>query len=315
MGARSSIEWLRGADGSEGSTWNPIRARNAKTGRVGWHCEPVCAACAHCYAETFNRDRLGTKLPYKPGHLDNGDVEVFLDEKTLLAPLKWKKPRFVFPCSMTDLFGRWVTDAMLDRIFAVMALAQRHTYIVLTKRAERMRDYLGTPRRDGIVVQTIRSDQLNGRMPGLGLDGAAWPLPNVWLGVSIGTKRELGRIDALRATPARKRVLSLEPLLEDLGDFDLAGIDGMFVGGESGDGARPPHPAWIRRLRDRSAEAGVAFHFKQWGAWMPLAPHEVADPGFEFQFDDGQKMLFVGKKRAGRLLDGRTWDDLPEVRT
>jgi protein gp37 len=146
MSDRSAIEWTD-------ASWNPLRVRRKATckndpgGEVGWHCEHVSEGCRNCYAETINR-RLGTGLDYKPGH--RADIEHFLDEKMLLQPLHWKKPRKIFVGSMTDLFGDWVTDAQLDRIFAVMALCPQHTFQVLTKRPERMRAWFaerwqGTP--------------------------------------------------------------------------------------------------------------------------------------------------------------------------
>src|SRR5579863_1317613 len=112
MADHSKIEWTD-------ATWNPLRARDA-TGKIGWHCEKVSEACHFCYAEGFNK-RLGTGLEYKPGHRDA--LEIFLDEKMLTTPLRWKKPRMIFVCSMTDLFADFVTDEMIDRVFAVMALA------------------------------------------------------------------------------------------------------------------------------------------------------------------------------------------------
>src|SRR5690348_8356514 len=133
MSANSSIEWTD-------STWSPIRARNPDDGKTGWHCVKVSPACAHCYAETFNSRRLpngGTGLPYNA----HSTAETYLDEARLTDPLRWKKPRHIFVCSMTDLFGEWVPEEMIDRVFAVMALTPHHTYQVLTKRPERMRDY------------------------------------------------------------------------------------------------------------------------------------------------------------------------------
>ena len=123
VGSKTSIEWTRGRDGSPGATWNPVRARTAN-GTIGWHCEIVTPGCERCYAQAINK-RLGTGLQY----LRNRErVETFLDEKMLLAPLRWRKPRMIFVGSMTDLFGDWVTDEMLDRVFAVMALCPQHTF-------------------------------------------------------------------------------------------------------------------------------------------------------------------------------------------
>src|SRR4051794_40445939 len=135
MSDKSAIEWTD-------ATWNPIRARNLKTGKVGWHCEHATTGCEWCYAEGFNK-RLGTGLPFKPGH--RKEIEIFLCEETLTQPLRWKKPRMIFPGSMTDLFADFVRDEWLDRIFAVMTLTPQHTYQVLTKRAARMRHYQCDP--------------------------------------------------------------------------------------------------------------------------------------------------------------------------
>src|SRR5712671_7902670 len=129
MGDKSAIEWTD-------ATWTPIRARNHRG--TGWHCEHVSDGCRNCYAEGFNR-RLGTGLDFKPGYrLYN---EIFLDEKMLTLPLRWKKPRMIFVCSMTDLFADFVRDEWIDRMFAVMALCPQHRFQVLTKRAKRMREY------------------------------------------------------------------------------------------------------------------------------------------------------------------------------
>lgn len=315
MADNTKIEW---AD----ATWNPLRAVTAD-GKKGWHCEHVSEGCRNCYAETFNERRLGTGLPYKPGH--RGGVQHILDEKLLLAPLRRRKPTRYFLSSMTDVFGGWVSQHHLDRIFAVMALAPQHTFMVLTKRPERMRDYFrdigGTTRADWIFSAMGR--QLNVSR----FKYPVWPLPNVWLGTSVEDQRAADeRIPHLLATPAAVRFLSCEPLL---GPVDLnrihevhddglmhvwescltgkrfsiwAGdeedpmipgfpkIDWVIAGGESGPGARPMHPDWARSLRDQCAAAGVAFHFKQWGEWAALDGfHGVNPQGDVGQFTpDGQ---------------------------
>ena len=238
MADRSAIEWTD-------ATWNPIRARNLATGKVGWHCEHASEGCRNCYAETFNEKRLGTGLPFKPGH--RGDVEIFLDEKTLLAPLRWRRPRRIFVGSMTDLFGAFVPDEMIDKIFAVMALCPQHTFQVLTKRPARMRKYLTTAHRpgqfrtildDGTAIDTpgahVRTHSamcdLLPKAPAQALNDAcawqdrkhpggdgllrAWPLPNVWLGTSCEDQATAdARVPELLATPAAIRFVSAEPLL------------------------------------------------------------------------------------------------------
>ena len=220
MSDKSAIEWTD-------ATWNPIRARNLKTGKVGWHCEHATTGCEFCYAESFNK-RLGTGLDFKPGH--RRDIEIFLDEEMLTQPLRWKKPRMIFVCSMTDLFAEFVTDEQLDKIFAVMALSPQHTFQVLTKRAERMRDYMATPERKRLIAaQSMPISCLlaadGGHEARIKLDhfsacfAGAGPFPNIWLGVSTERQQEADeRIPLLLQTPAAVRFISAEPLL---GPIDL----------------------------------------------------------------------------------------------
>src|SRR6185437_6160437 len=188
MSANSSIEWTN-------HTWNPIRARNLKTGKSGWHCEHSTTGCEFCYAEGFNK-RLGTGLPFKPGH--RKDVELFLDEDMLTLPLRWKKPRRIFVCSMTDVFADFVPDEWIDKMLAVMALCPHHTFQVLTKRAERMRSHLDKNRPFSVARACLDVFMPTGlKFPedwpvaSIGdidypddLTMKRWPLPNVWLGVS-----------------------------------------------------------------------------------------------------------------------------------
>jgi protein gp37 len=172
-------------------------------------------------------------------------------------PLHWRQPRRIFVNSMSDLFHVDVPLPYIQQVFDVMARANWHKYQVLTKRSERLRDL---------------SPLLN------------WQ-PQIWMGVSIENEDYVFRADDLRRTGARIKFLSIEPLLGPLHKLDLTGIDWVIVGGESGPGARPLNPDWVRELRDRCRFEGVAFFFKQWGG--------------------------VAKSRTGRLLDGRTWDQLP----
>lgn len=339
MSDGTSIEWTD-------ASWNPLRSRNGDTERVGWHCEHVSEGCRNCYAEAINR-RLGTGLDYKPSY--RSDVGVFLDEKALLLPLKWRKPRRIFVCSMTDLFADFVTDEMIDKVFAVMALAPQHTFQVLTKRSARMRAYITSRRRDTVysemaVIRGVEGDH------DLRID---WPLPNVWLGISAEDQKTADeRIPDLLQTPAAVRFLSAEPLLGPMNlrgwetyDHGCAGepgeviprIDWVIVGGESGPHARPMHPDWARAIRDQCVAAGVPFFFKQWGHWALFADGDgIPDQRFAKRKDwmivsrdgtvdlpdhrwpskaEGQcAMLPVGKTAAGRRLDGRTWDQMPEGR-
>lgn len=224
MGAKTRIEWTDG-----GATWTPIRARRDEVledgsvrNRVGWHCEHKSEGCRNCYAETMNM-RLGTKLLFKPGH--RADVELFLDEEMLLKPLHWRRPRKIFVCSMTDIFADFVLDEWIDRIFAVMALCPQHTFIVLTKRPERMRAYI----RDAfgrIVIEmmvpaaggvpTIREScaRLGLRWTQPTSPDDWYPFANVWLGVSVEDQPTADeRIPHLLRTLAAKRLISAEPLL------------------------------------------------------------------------------------------------------
>lgn len=372
MSDRTRIEWTD-------ATWTPIRARwfepqddGSGKERVGWHCEKVDGACNNCYAEGINL-RLGTRLEFKPGHLKHirsngdprGEVTVFLDEKMLLAPLRWKKPRMIFVNSMTDTFGRFVTDEMLDRMFAVMALCPQHKLQVLTKRPERMQDYLTA--NPGIRIRNAM--QAIAAQPIIEMD---WPLPNVWLGTSISDQASADdRIPHLLATPAAVRFLSAEPLLgpvdlesawhgesalngECWGDcawchnghppmhncqrgrqssvaFEKGrdGLDWVIVGGESGLKARPLQPDWARSLRDQCKAAGVSFFFKQWGEWAPALHDPEHDgqvlrqtetvgkfdswktPVFDPDRTEGVNWRRVGKARAGRMLDGQEWSQMP----
>jgi protein gp37 len=296
MGDRSAIEWTD-------ATWNPIRARNLATGKIGWHCEHDSEGCRNCYAEDFNR-RLGTGLSFKPGLLGPGGTEVFLDDAMLALPLRWWRPRMIFVNSMTDSFADFVTDEMIDKMFAVMALAHWHRFQVLTKRAKRMRNYFGGYEtfRGRVWYQAMqlappnattqmRSD-ISNRL-------AAWPLRNVWLGVSAEDQSNWDeRKQYLRNVPAAVRFASFEPLLGPIVDEDFsATIQWAIVGGESGLHARPMHPDWERSIRRQCEATGVAYFGKQWGAWAPT--------------EDG-RMVRVGKKAAGRLFDGEEHNGMPQ---
>jgi len=245
MASKSGIEWTE-------HTWNPT------TG-----CTKVSPGCKHCYAEVMARRLHAMGAPgYERG------FALTLHPDRLRQPLKRRQPTIYFVNSMSDLFHEEVPDTYLDEVFAVMEEAEQHVFQVLTKRAERMHDYI------------------------LGRGGCP---PNVWLGVSVEDRKYgVPRIDLLRHLPATVRFLSCEPLLEDLGEIDLASIHWIIVGGESGHRARPMRKHWVERLRDQAEEAGVAFFFKQWGAYGP----------------DGVRR---SKKANGRLLDGRTWDAMPAI--
>ncbi|BBY78918.1 phage Gp37/Gp68 family protein [Mycolicibacterium pulveris] len=308
MSRNSSIEWCD-------DTWNPV------TG-----CTEVSPGCDHCYAKTFAERWRGT-----PGHYFENGFDVQLRPDKLDQPLRWRKPRRIFVNSMSDLFHQAVPDDYIARVFAVMAQAPQHTFQLLTKRHARMRHLLSNT---GFQAKVYHH---SGSM--------TWPLPNVWVGVSAENQQWADtRIPVLLDTPAAVRFVSAEPLL---GPIDLhtdpieAGspfwgsqLDWVIVGGESGPGARPMHPDWARSLRDQCAAAGVAFLFKQWGEWVPerMLLHADNAPAVFLASDGRVRPLVngkptaapmsrgdditirrVGKKAAGRELDGRTHDDYPQA--
>lgn len=273
MSQKTSIEWARNEDGTAGMTWNAVRG-----------CTKISPGCKHCYAETFAERWRGI-----PGHPYEQGFDLRLVPEKLAEPLRRRKPTTYFVNSMSDLFHDDVTSEYVAKVWSTMECAAWHTFQVLTKRAERMKRLMR------------RFDNV---------------LPNVWLGVSVEDRKYgLPRIDELRATPAAVRFLSCEPLLEDLGTLNLTDIDWVIVGGESGHGARPMEPEWARSIRDQCVAASVPFLFKQWGAWchpdqLPDATVrdlDAADPANLH----GDQPLRVGKKAAGREIDGRTWDEMP----
>jgi protein gp37 len=226
-------------------------------------CTKISAGCKHCYAEALARrlQAMGT-----PGY-EHGFKRVRELPGRLHQPLVRKIPTVYFVNSMSDLFHERVSDAFIDQVFDVMRNAHWHTFQVLTKRAQRLARYAQ-----------------RGDVP-----------ENVWLGVSVENQRHgVPRIAHLQAAPAATRFLSVEPLLEDVGKLDLAGISWVIVGGESGHGARPMEADWVRSVRNQCETQGVRFFFKQWGA------HGI----------DGERRT---KKANGRTLDGRTWDEMPAL--
>jgi protein gp37 len=232
------------------ATWNPV------TG-----CSKVSPGCAHCYAETLSLRYGWSRLPWTP---QNAVQNVLLHPERLEQPLRWTRPRMIFVNSMSDLFHELVPFEYVDRVWDIMAAAPQHIFQVLTKRPERMARY---------TADRCRTVE---------------PLANVWLGTSIENDRWVHRADALRSAGAAIRFLSLEPLLGPLPSLELDGIGWIIVGGESGADHRPIDRQWVRDLRDRASDAGVAFFFKQWGGRTP--------------------------KAGGRELDGRTWDEMPLTR-
>ncbi len=247
MSASTPIEWTRSDDGSAGATWNPV------TG-----CTKVSEGCDHCYAETFAERWRGV-----PGHPFEQGFDVRLWPERLTLPLRWRRPRRVFLNSMSDLWHDAVGADLIARVFAVIAVAEQHTFQVLTKRPGRMHSLLSD---EAFWHQVQKAAAEYGPSPEAmaAIDGRF--LPNLWLGVSVETQKWASvRLDKLAATSAAAvRFASCEPLL---GELDirpwLAGsLQWVIAGGESGPGARPMHPDWARSLRDQCQDAGVPYFFK-----------------------------------------------------
>ena len=246
-------------------TWNPI------TG-----CSMHSPGCTHCYAlvEHAMRHKAFLNGRKMPAQYSQPFEVVQCHPERLDYPLHWRAPRLCFVNSGADLFHKDVPEEFLDRIFAVIALAQEHTFQVLTKREDRMLDYLSRmqERAVPISVAITRNPWWRGPNASPCATGAiedriaAGPLPNLWPGVSVESKKYLRRLDALRQVPAAVRMVSFEPLLEDLGQVDLTGIGWAVIGGESGKDARYTHVAWIRYLMEQCVAAGVPAFVKQVGA-------------------------------------------------
>ncbi|HLK28885.1 MAG TPA: phage Gp37/Gp68 family protein [Puia sp.] len=232
--AQSSIEWTE-------MTWNPT------TG-----CTKISAGCKYCYAEVMTRrlQAMGIEK-YKDG------FAVRMHDDALDIPYSWKGRKVVFVNSMSDLFHPEVPLAFIQKVFAVMNDTPQHTYQVLTKRSDRLKDV---------------HHHLN------------WT-NNIWMGVSVENEKVIDRIDDLRDTNAKTKFLSLEPLIGPLQNMNLENIDWAIVGGESGRKARPINELWVWDIKQQCDEQGVAFFFKQWGG--------------------------VNKKKTGRELGGRTYDEMP----
>lgn len=348
---KTKIEW---AD----AVWNPVRG-----------CSRVSEGCRNCYAERIAGRFRGPGRPYAgfaqlrsddggKSHGARWTGRVELIPSKLDEPLHWKKPRRVFVNSMSDLFHWNLPNSVIERVFATMALASQHQFLILTKRPDRMIDWVRGERCLDVVLQHWKNR---------GAGQNTWPLPNVWLGVSVEDQKTADeRIPLLLQTPAALRFVSYEPALgpvdfaqwlhdSNCNDFraeeeDEYGerctecicaeprevhLDWLIAGGESGPGARPAHPDWFRSARDQCVAAGVPYFFKQWGEWIDCIPAEVdcqhgsqhavvarngttwAVGARELMITGGDNAIVscVGKRRAGRLLDGREWNEIPEVRT
>lgn len=312
MGDKSKIEWTD-------ATWNPV------TG-----CTKVSAGCKNCYMfrEYPRLAKLGAK-----GYVGGRPDQVRLWPDRLDQPLRWRHPRKIFVNSMSDFFHDKVPADFIDRMFAVMALSHQHIFQILTKRPERMLSYLShengiaqdgrvewwsaTARRMAKAAESFSVGR--GRYYGT----FEFPLRNVWLGVSVEDQDSADeRIPLLLETPAAVRFVSYEPALRPV-DFSAWLLDSfvpapnvdpvitphfdwVIAGGESGPNARPSRPDWFRAVRDHCQAAGVPFFFKQWGEWLPGgqdSPNEI---------NCMDTPVRIGKKRAGRLLDGREWNEFPQ---
>lgn len=219
-------------------------------------CTKISPGCANCYAQ-----RMSLRLQAMGNPSYKNGFALTMHEDALELPLKWKKPQTIFVNSMSDLFHDEVSDEFILRVFDVMRRANWHRFQILTKRSERLLD-------------------ISPNLP--------W-MPYIWMGVSVESQNYTYRIDHLRNTGAAIRFISLEPLLGDIPDLDLTGIDWVIVGGESGPRSRPIKENWVVDIRNQCQENEVPFFFKQWGG--------------------------VNKKKAGRELDGRTWNEMPAYRT
>lgn len=300
----TKIEWTHEAE-RKGETWNPIRARRRNAGgtvpagKTGHYCQKISPGCKNCYAESMNLWR-GNGVGYTVPEL--AEVEIYLDEDVLFQPMRWRAPRSIFVCSMTDLFADFVPLAWIERVYAVMAMCGRHTFMVLTKRPDRRRAFL-TEQPDAHAWAERLSALADGVNPcfhedadchianainGVLAEGfnVGWPMRNVREGVTVCNQDEANRlIPLLLQTPAAVRFLSCEPLLGPI-DFSIIPrpeefhrspygwhqwwpkkLHWVICGGESGHGARPMHPDWARSLRDQCQAAAVPFFFKQWGEW------------------------------------------------
>lgn len=214
MATMSSIEWTE-------ATWNPV------TG-----CTKISEGCRNCYAAAMaKRLKAMGNIRYEDG------FKVTLHDDLISLPLKWKKPRRIFVNSMSDLFHKDIPLGFIQSVFGTMQQASWHTFQILTKRSDRLKE----------VANLL-----------------PWP-SNVWQGVSVEDQKATFRIDHLRQTPAAIKFLSIEPLIGKITDLNLQGIDWVIVGGESGPKARPMEAEWVRYIRDQCLEQNVAFFFKQWG--------------------------------------------------
>lgn len=336
MGDKTKIQWTD-------ATWNPLRGcSRISDGCRNCYAETVAHRFSGPGMPYEGLTRIVNGRPTWTGEIRQ--VSELMDQ-----PLRWKRPRLIFVNSMSDLFHENVPDHFIDRVFGAMWACHvcaggqsKHVFQILTKRAKRMRDYLRQDRREHWARAAVN---IAGKYDSDGLfddiANSQGSHPRIWLGVSVENQATADeRIPLLLDTPAAIRWISAEPLLSKMrlgswlqrshsaafGDgrvtdrmpfwtrIGSTAIDWVVAGGESGPHARPMHPAWARSLRDQCAAAGVAFHFKQWGEWAPRHDLQAADlAGKEWHtFDPDTSVCRVGKKAAGRLLDGVLHDEYPE---
>ncbi len=295
MSSNSKIEWTD-------RTWNPV------TG-----CKKVSTGCANCYAE---RDWKRLSANSKTVYFGRKFTDVKCHPELLEQPLHWRKPAMVFVNSMSDLFHPDVPFEFFRDVLSIIMRTPQHTYQVLTKRPERILEFLEQVRRFS------GSD-----------DPGGFP-PNLWLGVSVEDQATANeRIPTLLRIPAAVRFVSAEPLLGDVdlhlsahqadiiwrrthgGDFERNFLHWVIVGGESGVKARAMHPDWVRSIRDQCQAAGVPFFFKQWGEWAYIENYHFGSTTKVHTFPDGQLVARFGRKAIkdvlGRTLDGKEWNEMP----
>jgi protein gp37 len=333
MGSQTGIEWTD-------TTWNPVRG-----------CSRVSEGCRHCYAEQIAARFSDPGMPYhglalrvlKTEGLSRArwTGEVRMVPEHLADPLKWSKPRRIFVNSMSDLFHEKLTNEQIAAVFGVMAAAPQHTFQILTKRAKRMREWFAWADDDGIVTSGKFYDctYLNHLASKAGMEGgrwiahcedtedtvSSWPLPNVWLGVSVENQAAADeRIPELLATPATVRFLSCEPLLGPV-NLTLHGsrikgsstsLDWVIAGCESGPGARPCDFVWLRSLRDQCRDAGTPFFLKQATSAMQDTRNGASVIGAHFVVTGGPG----AHRKPGRIigapyLDGRQHLEFPRAPT
>lgn len=299
-------------------SWNPLAG-----------CMKVSEGCENCYAERMavwlsgmgheKYQRVITAKAHSIGGKQHWQGTVYCDHKALKIPLGWRKGRLIFVCSMSDLFQEAVPFNFVGQLFGIIRKCPHHIFQILTKHTKRMLDYF-------LANHWNRN------------------LPNVWLGVSVENADYMFRIDQLRQISAATKFISFEPLLSSIPDINLEGIDWVIVGGESGPGARPMHPDWVRNIRDQCKAAGVPFFFKQWGTYKPwFAAYSGADRPASYRPMDADAAIFpdgrivyhreikqmsagelsslcgggmcftwTGKKAAGCLLDGKIYREMPK---